>query len=71
MALSTTKAEYIAIREAVKEALWLRCLVLELLQVKELKTIVIHYDSQSALSLSKNQVHYDITKHMDVKYHFI
>ena len=69
--LSTTKAEYIAASEATKEALWLRGLVSELLQVKELKTIVIYYDSQNAVSLSMNQVYHDKTKHVNVKYHFV
>ena len=57
--------------KAVNEALWLRDLVSELLQLKELKTTIIHYDSQSAMSLSKNQVYHDRTKHVDIKYHFI
>ena len=71
VALSITEAEYIAASEVVKETLWLRCLVSELLQVKELKTTIIHCDSQSAVSLSKNQVYHDKIKHADVKYHFI
>lgn len=57
--------------EVVKEALWLRGLVSKLLKVKELETTTIHCGNQSKLSLSKNQVHHDRTKHMDVKYHFI
>ena len=71
VALSTTEVEYIATNETVKESLWLRDLVSELLQVKELKTTVIHCDSQSAVSLSKNQVYHDRRKHVDIKYHFI
>ena len=71
VALSTTEAKYIAASEAVKETLWLRGLISELLQVKELKTTVIHCDSQSAVSLSKNQVYHERTKHVDVKYHLI
>ena len=62
VALSITEAEYIAASEVVKETLWLRCLVSELLQVKELKTTIIHCDSQSAVSLSKNQVYHDNKK---------
>ena len=57
--------------KAVNEVLWLRDLISELLQLKELKTTIIHYDSQSAMSLSKNQVYHDRTKHVDIKYHFI
>jgi len=71
VALSITKVEYIAASEALKEALWLRDLILELLPVKELTTIVIHCDSLSAVNLSKNQMYHSRTKHVDVKYHFI
>jgi len=62
MALSTTEVEYIATSEAIMEALWLRDLVSKLLQVKEIKIIVIHCHSQSAVSLSKNQVYHDKKK---------
>ena len=71
VALSTIEVEYIGTSEAVTEALWLRGLVLELLQVKELKITIIYCDSQSAVSLSKNQVYHDRAKHVDIKYHFI
>ena len=71
VALSTTEAEYIVASEALKEALWLRGLVSKLLQVKEPKITVVHYDSQSAMSLNKNQVYHNKTKHVNVKYHFI
>jgi len=39
--------------------------------VKELETTTVHCNSQSVVSLSKNQVHQDRTKHVGVKYHFI
>ena len=71
VALSTTEAEYIAASEVVKEVMWLRGLVSELLQMKELKTTIIHCNNQSAVSLSKNQVYHDRIKHVDVKYYFI
>ena len=50
MALSTTKAEYIGVIEAVKEALWLKGLTLELGLKQE--AMRVHYDSQSALLLA-------------------
>lgn len=71
VALSTTEAEDIAASEVVKEVMWLRGLVSELLQMKELKTTIIHCNNQSAVSLSKNQVYHDRIKHVDVKYYFI
>lgn len=48
MTLSTIEVEYITANDAVKKTLWLRGLVPEILPVKELKTIVIHCDNQSA-----------------------
>ncbi|KAI4331921.1 hypothetical protein L6164_016867 [Bauhinia variegata] len=65
VALSTTEAEYMAITEAVKEAIWLQGL-LEDLGVSQ-KHIVVYCDSQSAIHLAKNQVYHDRTKHIDVR----
>nr|KYP48030.1 Retrovirus-related Pol polyprotein from transposon TNT 1-94 [Cajanus cajan] len=71
VALSSTEAEYMAACEAVKEALWLRGLVSELLLGEELETTSIYCDNQSAICLTKNQVHHERTKHVDVKFHFV
>ena len=69
VALSTTEAVYIAVSEAIKEAMWLKGLVSELLRVDVKATLMC--DSQSAIHLSKNQAHHERTKHIDVRHHFI
>ncbi|KAL5581648.1 hypothetical protein UlMin_014090 [Ulmus minor] len=69
VALSTTKAEYIAATEAIKEVLWLQGLLKELKLLEDKATV--YTDSQSALHLCKNPVFHERTKHVDVKYHFI
>ena len=69
VALSTTEAEYMAVTEAVKEAIWLQGLLSEL-GMKQ-KHIKVHCDSQSAIHLAKNQVYHARTKHIDVRYHFV
>nr|CAJ86192.1 H0306F03.15 [Oryza sativa] len=69
VALSTTEAEYIAISEACKEAIWLRDLYTELCGVTSCINIVC--DSQSAICLTKDQMFHERTKHIDVRYHFI
>ena len=69
VALFTTEAEYMAVTEAVKEAIWLQSL-LEDLGVGQ-KHITVHCDSQSAIHLAKNQVFHARTKHIDVRYHFV
>ena len=69
VALSTTEAEYMAISEACKEAIWLRGLYTELCGVTS--CINIFCDSQSAICLTKDQMFHERTKHIDVRYHFI
>lgn len=69
VALSTTEAEYMALTESIKEAVWLKGLAAELGFVQE--HVEVMCDSQSAISLAKNSVHHDRTKHIDVRLHFI
>ena len=69
LTLSTTEAEYMAITEAVKEAIWLQGL-LDDLGVGQ-KQIIVFCDSQSAIHLAKNQVYHARTRHIDVRYHFV
>ena len=69
VALSSTKAEYVAVTDAFKEAIWLQGLLNEI-QVIQAK-VVIFSDSQGAIHLCKNHVYHEITKHVDVKFHFV
>ena len=66
--LSTTKTEYMATTKAVKVAIWLKGLVGDLGLQHD--GIVVFCDSQSTIHLTKNQMYHEITKHIDVKYHF-
>jgi hypothetical protein len=67
VALSTKEAEYIAVTEAFKEAVWLRGLLGDLGLKAE--KVVVHCDSQSAIHLAKNQVQHGRCKHIDVRFH--
>ncbi|GJU90611.1 retrovirus-related pol polyprotein from transposon TNT 1-94, partial [Tanacetum coccineum] len=69
VALSNTEAEYMALTEAVKEAIWLRGLLEEL--GVELNIVAINCDNQGAIHLSQNHVFHERTKHINVHYHFI
>ncbi|KAG8486697.1 hypothetical protein CXB51_020179 [Gossypium anomalum] len=69
VALSTTEAEYIAITEACKEAIWLKGLFSELNEDLQISTVFC--DSQSAIFLTKDQIFHERTKHIDVRYHFV
>ncbi|GJR60775.1 retrotransposon protein, putative, ty1-copia subclass [Tanacetum coccineum] len=54
VALSTTEAEYMALTEAVKQAIWLRGLLEEL--GVELNTVAVNCDNQGAIHLLRNHV---------------
>ncbi|KFK26181.1 hypothetical protein AALP_AA8G213400 [Arabis alpina] len=69
VAMSTMEAEYMAMGEAAKEALWVQGLVAEL--SVERGGVLLHGDSQSAMYLAKNQVYRARTKHIQVTYHKI
>ena len=70
VALSTCEAELYAESAAVKEVMWLRGLLKELdLPVRE--GSVVHGDNESAISLSRNGIKSERTKHVDVQYHFV
>ncbi|KAG8485167.1 hypothetical protein CXB51_021347 [Gossypium anomalum] len=69
VALSTIEAEYMAITEACKEAIWLKGLFSELNEDLQISTVFC--DSQSAIFLTKDQMFHERTKHIDVRYHFV
>ena len=69
VALSKTEVEYIALTEAVKEALWLEGFAKEL--KLQGRSITVKCDSQSAIHLSKNSAYHERTKHIDVRLHFV
>nr|GEU33819.1 retrovirus-related Pol polyprotein from transposon TNT 1-94 [Tanacetum cinerariifolium] len=69
VALSTTEAEYMALTEANKESIWLKGLLIEL--GVNLRSVVVNYDNQSAIHLSRNALFHERTKHINVRYHFI
>ncbi|KAG8485521.1 hypothetical protein CXB51_019057 [Gossypium anomalum] len=62
-------AEYMAITEACKEAIWLKGLFSELNEDLQISTVFC--DSQSAIFLTKDQMFHERTKHIDVRYHFV
>jgi len=70
VALSSTEAEYMALTQATKEAIWLRGLLAELNYTQERATTLFE-DNQSAIALAKNPVHHARSKHIDIQHHFI
>jgi hypothetical protein len=80
VALSTAEAEYMSLREATKESLYLQNVIRELFinnsplkdyAVFSNKLNIIKTDSLSAIGLAKNPVYHAKTKHVDITYHFV
>ena len=69
-AQSATEAEYVALAEASKEAVFLIRLCADL-GASPNGPVIIHEDNTGAISLSKNPVDHDRTKHIDVRHHVI
>jgi transposase InsO family protein len=70
VAASTCEAEYISSAFAVKEALWVRKVLQELLPGGYQKPMLIFGDNQGALALLKHPNAHQRTKHIDVAFHF-
>lgn len=70
VALSSTEAEYMAISEASKEAIFIKNLLSELL-CRENLPILLYNDNQSAKKLTENCMYHKRSKHIDVRFHFI
>ena len=66
--LPTTKSDYIALAEGMKEALCLKGMIGESGIVENYVTI--HCDSQSVVHLANHQVYHVKTQHIDVRLHF-
>ena len=71
MATSTTEAEYVVASNAAKEDLWLGWLVCTFRQAKSNSAPVVYNDNYGVVALSKNPVHPNASKHINIRYHFI
>ena len=71
--LSTAEAEYYALTEAAKEALWLRQFMSEILdrQIDTIPTAILYTDNQAAQVLTSNDQFHTRMKHVDIRYHFV
>jgi hypothetical protein len=70
VSLSSCEAEYIAGTGAVCQGVWLARLLGELTD-EDTRKFELFIDNKSAISLSKNPVFHDRSKHIDLRYHFI
>lgn len=70
IALSLLEAEYMALTQAAKEAIWIKTYLMDL-NIAVTDPIVIMGDNQGTLALARNPVYHSRTKHIDVQHHFI
>ena len=70
MALSTVEAKYIAANDASKEAICLRKLLVGLFG-EMFETTIIHCDNQSYVNISENLVFHDMSKKIEMSYHYL
>jgi len=71
--LSSTEAEYVALTNATKEAIWHRKLHAELpflFQPVE-KATTLFCDNQGAIAIAKDPAFHMRTKHIDTRFHFV
>ena len=75
VALSSTEAEYMALKTATTEAIYIARVLtyitnsISIKLVNSIPTILV--DNQGARDLSANSQHHERTKHIDISYHFL
>jgi len=69
VSFSTMEVEYMAMIEAIKEAIWLQRLLDDF--AIEYDLLKINCNSMSAIYLAKNQVFHSRMKHINARFHFI
>lgn len=69
VAASSTEAEYMALFEAVREALWLKSLMTSI-KFDNIQPIIIFEDNNGCISIASNPASHKRSKHIDIKYHF-
>ncbi|KAL5564966.1 hypothetical protein UlMin_028130 [Ulmus minor] len=67
---SSAESEYRALALGICEGMWLQRLIWEL-KVETKNAVRMFSDSQATINISKNPVHHDWTKHVEIDRHFI
>jgi hypothetical protein len=69
VALSTMESEYMSLSDATREAIARHQFFKDLHIL--VNNPILHCDNQAALSIAQNPVHYQRSKHIAIRYHFI
>ena len=70
VAHSTVEAEYIVAYVAAKQLIWLRKMLSDL-DCNQQNPTELFCDNTSAITISKNYVFHDKTKHIKIKFHVV
>ena len=70
VALSSTEAEYVALSDATREALWIKKILVDLEIMKTNESVTIYEDNQSCIKLTSTTKFHNRTKHFDIRFHF-
>lgn len=70
MSTSITKAEYIALGHAAREAVWIRKFINEI-EIEVVEDLTLFGDNEISIALTKNAESQHQTKHIDVQHHYI
>ena len=71
VALSSMEAEYVAMADGMREAIFLRYLWSFIFPDRDVGCILIHEDNVSAIHLACNPATTPNSKHIDIRHHFI
>ncbi|GJW56361.1 hypothetical protein Tco_0103092 [Tanacetum coccineum] len=69
LAISTTEAEYVSVRKACQQALWMKQALID--YGIRLDDVLILCDNKGAIDLSKNPVQHSRTKYINIRHHFL
>lgn len=70
VARSSAEAEFRSLSQGICEGIWIQRVLAEL-GMGNSKSIRLYCDNQAAISIAKNPVHHDRTKHIEIDRHFI
>ncbi|GKC26992.1 retrovirus-related pol polyprotein from transposon TNT 1-94, partial [Tanacetum coccineum] len=69
LAISTTESEYVSIRKACQQAIWMKQALID--YDVRLDDVPIMYDNKGAIDLSKNMVQHSRNKHIEILHDFL
>ncbi|GJR30738.1 hypothetical protein Tco_1106970 [Tanacetum coccineum] len=69
LAISMTEAEYVSVRKACQQVLWMKQALIN--YDIRLDDVPIMCDNKGAIDLSKNPIQHSRTKHIEIRHHFL